>query len=108
MTVDAGCSIDALIEAYTQHSRRVRGLRDRTLHQHAALARQFVHAVQGDGPVDLLALAPLRRDDICRLVERAFLSPFHEDGVFRVALVLSLPPRRWPLRRVDSRWRFLQ
>ena len=52
MTVDPGCSVEALVEAYTQQSRRVRGLRDRTLHQHAAVARLFLHAVQGDGPVD--------------------------------------------------------
>jgi integrase/recombinase XerD len=52
MTVDAGCTLDALIEAYTHHSRRIRGLRDRTLRQYADLARLFVRAVLGGGPVD--------------------------------------------------------
>ncbi|MDP2321759.1 MAG: tyrosine-type recombinase/integrase [Acidobacteriota bacterium] len=58
MTVDIGCSVDALIEAYTQHSRKVRGLRDRTLQQQAAFARRFVHAVQAHGRVDPQHLRP--------------------------------------------------
>ncbi len=52
MTVDSECALDALVEAYTQYSRRVRGLRDRTLRQYAALARLFVRAVQTDGAVN--------------------------------------------------------
>ena len=51
MTVDAACNVDALIEAYTHHARRVRELRDRTLHQHAALApcdvMTFVASLKG-------------------------------------------------------------
>jgi integrase/recombinase XerD len=52
MTVADECTLDALVEAYTQHSRRVRGLRDRTLRDYEALARLFVRAVQVDDPVD--------------------------------------------------------
>jgi integrase/recombinase XerD len=52
MTVDIGCTLDALIETYTQHLRCSRGLRDRTLRQYAGLARLFVRDALGVGPVD--------------------------------------------------------
>jgi site-specific recombinase XerD len=52
MTVGARWTLDALIEAYTQHSRRTRGLPDRTLRGYESLARLFVRAALGDDPID--------------------------------------------------------
>ena len=37
-------TLDALIEAYKQHQRRTRGLREQTLHRYERLARLFVRA----------------------------------------------------------------
>jgi site-specific recombinase XerD len=59
MPVDVPCSLDTLIEAYTQHYRRTRGLRGRTLHGYGSLARLFVRAVLGDDPVDPTRVRPL-------------------------------------------------
>ena len=56
--IAAECTLDALVDAYTQHCRRVRGLRDRTLHQYAELARLFVRAVHVDDPVDPRRFCP--------------------------------------------------
>ena len=52
MTADARWTLDALIEAYTQHYRRTRGLRDRTLRGYGSFARLLVRAVLGDDPID--------------------------------------------------------
>lgn len=52
MTVGARWTLDALVEAYTQHSRRTRGLRDRTLRGYESLARLFVRAAVGDNPIE--------------------------------------------------------
>ena len=80
MIVDAGSTLDAVIEAYTQHSRRVRGLRDRTLRSYADVSRLFVRATLGDDPVDPRRLSPADVMTVCRLVERPVLSPLDEDG----------------------------
>jgi site-specific recombinase XerD len=58
MIVDAGSTLEAVVEAYTQHSRRIRGLRDRTLRSYAGVSRLFVRATLGDDPVDPRRLNP--------------------------------------------------
>ena len=45
-------TLDALIGAYKRHQRRTRGLRERTLHGYERIARPFVLAALGDGPID--------------------------------------------------------
>ncbi len=45
-------TLDALIEAYKQHQRRTRGLREQTLHGYERLARLFVRAALGDDSFD--------------------------------------------------------
>ncbi len=58
MTVRSPCTLDALIEAYEQHQRRTRGLRERTLHGYERLIRLFVRAALGDDPIDLAGFSP--------------------------------------------------
>jgi integrase/recombinase XerD len=45
-------TLDALVEAYRQHQRRTRGLRERTLDGYERLVRMFVGAALGDDPID--------------------------------------------------------
>ena len=52
MSLGVPCPLAPLIEAYTQHCRRARGLRDRTLHGYGSLARLFLRAVLGADPID--------------------------------------------------------
>ena len=42
MTVPDSWTLDALIEAFEQHQRRTRGLRDQTLYGYARLARGLI------------------------------------------------------------------
>ncbi len=58
MTVRYPCPLDATIEAYEQHQRRTRGLRERTLHGYECLIRPFVRTALGDDPIDLAAFSP--------------------------------------------------
>lgn len=58
MTVDAPCTLDSLIQAYTQHYQRTRGLRDRTLHGYGSLVRLLVRAALGDDPIDPTRVRP--------------------------------------------------
>ncbi len=53
MDANAPCTLDALVERYTDHCRRTRGLRDRTLRGYAAFVRLFVRAVFGSDLIDL-------------------------------------------------------
>jgi site-specific recombinase XerD len=45
-------SLDGLVEAYTRHLRRTRGLREQTLRGYERLVRLFVRASLGDDPID--------------------------------------------------------
>jgi integrase/recombinase XerD len=45
-------TLDALVEAYRQHQRRTRGLRERTLDGYERLVRMFVRAALGEDPID--------------------------------------------------------
>lgn len=58
MTVPIPCSLDVLIEAYKHHQRRVKGLRDETVHGYERLLRLFVRASLGDDPIDAKGLRP--------------------------------------------------
>jgi integrase/recombinase XerD len=58
MIIDAGSTLDVVVEAYIQHSRRIRGLRDRTLRSYAGVSRLFVRATLGEDPVDPRRLNP--------------------------------------------------
>ena len=51
-------TLDALIEAYCQHQRRTRGLREPTLQGYERLVRVFVRVALGDDPVDPTRLNP--------------------------------------------------
>jgi integrase/recombinase XerD len=58
MTVYDRCILDTLIEVYRRHHRRVRGLREKTLHGYERLIRLFIKATLGDDPIDLTRLSP--------------------------------------------------
>jgi integrase/recombinase XerD len=66
MTVHHSCNLDDLIEAYKQHNRRARGLRDRTINGYERLVRLFVRASLGDDPIDATRLGPA---DVLRFVD---------------------------------------
>lgn len=59
MTTPQSSTLDALIEAYRQHHRRLRGLRDRTLHGYAHFVHVFVRSALGDDPIDPTLLRPV-------------------------------------------------
>ena len=52
MTVHGSWTGDRLVEAYTQHERRTRGLRPQTLRIRACFARMLVRAALGTDPID--------------------------------------------------------
>jgi len=51
MTVELS-TLDGLVEAYKQHQRRTRGLREQTVHGYERLVRLFVWAALGEDPID--------------------------------------------------------
>ena len=51
MTVHGSWTLDRLVEAYTQHQRRTRGLRPQTLRDRARLVRILIRAALGTDPV---------------------------------------------------------
>ena len=51
MSVDPW-TLDTLVEAYKQHQRRTRGLREQTLRGYERLVRLFLRAALGDDPID--------------------------------------------------------
>ena len=57
MTVHGSWTLDRLVEAYTQHQRRTRGLRPQTLRGRARLVRMLVRASLGEDPVEPARLA---------------------------------------------------
>ena len=65
MTVPDTWTLDGLIEAFEQHQRRTRGLRDTTLHGYAPLVRGLIREALGDDPIDVRRLAP---SDVIRFV----------------------------------------
>src|SRR6478672_5273891 len=51
-------TLDALVEAYRQHQRRTRRLREDTLDGYERLVRMFIRATLGEDPVDPSGLSP--------------------------------------------------
>lgn len=51
-------TLDALLEAYKQHQRSTRGLRDQTLHGYERIVRALVCAALGDDPIDPTRFTP--------------------------------------------------
>ena len=51
-------TLDALIEAFEQHQRRTRGLRDQTLHGYARFVRGLIREALGEDPIDVGRLDP--------------------------------------------------
>jgi site-specific recombinase XerD len=60
------CTLDALVEAYKQNQRRVRGLREPTLKSYEQVLRLFLRVSLGEDPLDPTSLAPA---DVVRFVE---------------------------------------
>ena len=58
MTAYDSCSLDTLIEAYTRHQRRAKGLREETVHSYERLLRPFMRASLGDDPIEPKRLNP--------------------------------------------------
>jgi len=54
-----------LIEAFGQHQRRTRGLRDQTLYGYARLVPRLIRQALGDDPIDVRHLGP---SDVIRFV----------------------------------------
>lgn len=65
MTVPDSWTLDALIEAFEQHQRRIRGLRDKTLYGYARLVRGLIREALGDDPIDVRRLGS---SDVIRFV----------------------------------------
>ena len=58
MTLHGSWTVDRLVEAYTQHQRRTRGLRPQTLRNRAWFVRRLVRAALGADPIDPSRLTP--------------------------------------------------
>jgi len=58
MTADDPWTLDTLVEAYKQHLRRTRGLREQTLHGYERLVRPLVRAGLGADPIDPTGFSP--------------------------------------------------
>ena len=58
MTVHGSWTVDRLVDAYTHHQRRTRGLRPQTLRNRAWFARKLVRAALGTDPIDPSRLTP--------------------------------------------------
>ena len=58
MTVHDSWTVDRLVDAYTHHQRRTRGLRPQTLRNRAWFARTLVRAALGTDPIDPSRLTP--------------------------------------------------
>ena len=52
MTVHDSWTVDRLVEAYTEHQRRTRGLRPQTLRDRARLIEGLVRDALGTDPID--------------------------------------------------------
>ncbi len=58
MTIHDFCTLDSIVEAYKQYQRRVRGLRERTLHGYEQFLRPFLRFSLGEDPLDPTRLTP--------------------------------------------------
>ena len=78
-------TLDELVEAYRQHQRRTRGLREQTLDGYERLVRMFVRAALGEDPIDPTRLSS---GDVVGFVAamRARFSPCSMKAAVRTAL----------------------
>ena len=113
MTVYNSCRLHTLIEAYKGHQRRVRGLRETTVHGYERLLRLFVRASLGDDPVDVRNLRPTDVTEfvtsmgarisaqsmkVVRTALRSFLSFLRMEGLSDQRLEAAIPAAaRWRL-----------
>jgi integrase/recombinase XerD len=58
MTIHDSWTLDSIVEAYKQYQRRVRGLRERTLHGYEQFLRPFLRFSLGEDPLDPTRLTP--------------------------------------------------
>lgn len=65
MIIHDSWTLDAIVEAYKQHQRRVRGLRERTLQGYEQVLRPFLRFSLGEDPLDPTRLTPA---DVVRFV----------------------------------------
>src|SRR3989442_10699050 len=65
MTVPISWTLDALVEAFEQQQRHVRGLRDQTLHGYVGFVRPLIREALGADPIDVRRLGP---SDVIRFV----------------------------------------
>ena len=113
MTVDNSWNLDALVEAYKQHQRRARGLREQTLRGYESHVRLFVRAALGDDPIDPTRLGPSDVIEFITLMAgrvspasiktvrtalRSFFRFLRVEGICDESLEKSLP--------TVARWRF--
>ncbi len=59
MTAHNSWTLDSIVEAYKQHQRRVRGLRERTLQGYEQILRPFLRFALGEDPLDPARLRPV-------------------------------------------------
>ena len=93
-------TLDELIEAYKQHQRRTRGLREQTLRGYERLARLFVRAALGDDPLDPTHCKPHDVVERCLVTWRVF-SGFDEVRPYGATVVLPIPAGGGPLCRAS-------
>lgn len=58
MSVQYSWSLATLVEAYKQHQRRTRGLRDSTVRSYERVLRRFLRGALGEDPIDPARLCP--------------------------------------------------
>lgn len=104
-------ALDHLVEAFVQHQRRTRGLRDQTLQGYARIARLLIRNTLGEDPIDVGTLRPPDIDGFARAmtgrysprsmktVRSALRSLFrflHTEGLCDERLAVAIPTvRNW-------------
>ena len=91
MTVHGSWTLDRLVEAYTQHQRRTRGLRPQTLRDRARLVRILIRAALGTDPVEPARLAPADVVVFITSLQGPVLPWVDADCAIDAAVVLPVP-----------------
>lgn len=93
-------TLDALVEAYKQHLRRTRGLRETTLDGYGRLVRRFVREALGE---DLIDPSRLCNGDVVAFM--AVMQSSFSPASMKASVPLAA--RRWPItiRRNSTRQR---
>ncbi len=85
-------TLDAIVEAYKQDKRRIRGLRETTLQSYEQVIRPFLRATLGEDPLDLTQLVPT---DVVKFVT-SLQDRYAASSITPFAI--SLPAHEWILR----------